>query len=293
MTARQRFLFASVVLLWGLNWPMMKMALAELDPWVFRTWCVLAGLGWFLGWNLRHRVPLAFEAHLWPRVAAIALANVTGWNVLSAAGLALLPSGRAGILAYTMPLWVVILSRYLLGDRLTPRRLAAIVTGMLGIALLLIDEVQTLRAAPVGALLMIGSGLIWAVGIVLTKGVPPSVPTTTLMFWSFLLGGGPIVLGALLLSPGPWLPVAATAWLGVWFNVILVFGFCWFAWNELVRTLPAQVSGISSLAVPFVGFVSGVVVLGETPRPFDYVALAALLAAVWLAIGTPSTGNTR
>ncbi len=66
--------------------------------------------------------------------------------------------------------------------------------------------------------------------------------------------------------------------------MIIVFGFCWFAWNELVRSLPAQVTGISSLAVPVVGFVSGVLLLGERPRTFDYVALIALLVAVSLVL---------
>jgi drug/metabolite transporter (DMT)-like permease len=287
VSTRLRLLFVAVVLFWGLNWPLMKMALAELDVWVFRSWCVLAGLGWFLAYNLQRRVPLSIDRALWPRVLVIALANVAGWNLLSAAGLSLLPSGRAGILAYTMPLWVVILSRYVLGDALSGRRLAAIAIGMTGIALLVVEEVQALRAAPIGAMLMIASGFVWAVGIVLTKGIPPSVPTTTLMFWSFLLGGWPILLGALFMSDGPWLPSGLAAWLGLGFNVVIVFGFCWFAWNELVRNLPAQVSGISSLAVPLVGFVSGVLLLGEQPRPFDVVALAALIVAVTLVIRTP------
>ncbi len=287
MTPRLRLLFVAVVLFWGLNWPLMKMALAELDFWVFRSWCVLSGLGWFLAYNLHRRVPLSIDPALWPRVAVIALANVAGWNLLSAAGLSILPSGRAGILAYTMPLWVVILSRTVLGDALSTRRLVAISIGMLGIALLLAEEIHALRAAPVGALLMIASGFVWAVGIVLTKRIPPSVPTTSLMFWSFLVGGWPILLGAMFLAEGPWLPSAPSAWLGLGFNVLIVFGFCWFAWNELVRSLPAQVSGISSLAVPLVGFVSGVLLLGERPRPFDVVALVALIVAVTLVIRTP------
>lgn len=63
-----------------------------------------------------------------------------------------------------------------------------------------------------------------------------------------------------------------------------MFGCCWFAWNELVRVLPALVSSISSLAVPIVSFASGMLVLGETPRAFDYVALLAIVAAVGLVL---------
>jgi drug/metabolite transporter (DMT)-like permease len=281
---RELWLFIAVVLLWGVNWPLMKLTLAELDFWVFRTYCVLAGLAWFLGYNLSAGVSLKVPRQHWPRLAGAALCNVAGWNILSAAGLNLLPSGRAGILAYTMPLWVVLLSRLLLGEALTRTRLAAITLGMTGIGLLLIDEVQTLKTAPVGALLMVASGLVWAFGIVLFKGLPRSIPTTTLMVWSFVLGGWPIVVGLIAVGHGPWLPTGGAAWAGLMFNVIVVFGFCWFAWNELVRALPAQVTGISSLAVPIVGFASGMVLLGETPHVFDYVALLAIVVAVGLVL---------
>jgi drug/metabolite transporter (DMT)-like permease len=281
---RELWLFIAVVVLWGVNWPMMKMTLAELDFWVFRTYCIAAGLAWFLGYNLLRGVSLRVPRAWWPRLAVSALCNIAGWNLLSAAGLNLLPSGRAGILAYTMPLWVILISRFMLGEALTRLRLIAITLGMTGIALLLMDEVHTLKSAPVGALLMVAAGLVWAVGIVLFKGFPKSIPTTTLMVWSFLVGGWPIVVGLIAVGHGPWLPTGNAAWAGLLFNVIVVFGFCWFAWNELVRALPAQVTGISSLAVPIVGFASGMLVLGETPRPFDYVALLAIVAAVGLVL---------
>ncbi len=281
---RELWLFISVVILWGVNWPMMKMTLAELDFWVFRTYCVLAGLAWFLGYNLATGLSLEVPRQYWLRLVISALCNVAGWNILSAAGLNLLPSGRAGILAYTMPLWVVLLSRFFLGEALTKLRLIAITLGMSGIGLLLIDEFQTLKSAPIGALLMVASGLVWAFGIVLFKGFPKAVPTTTLMIWSFILGGWPILVGLVVVGHGPWLPAGGAAWAGLLFNVIVVFGFCWFAWNELVRALPAQVTGISSLAVPIVGFASGMLVLGEKPHMFDYVALLAIVCAVGLVL---------
>jgi drug/metabolite transporter (DMT)-like permease len=284
---RELYLFIAVALLWGVNWPMMKLALSELDFWVFRTWCISAGLIWFLVYLLKTKTSFAIPRAYWPRLIVCALCNVAGWNLLSASGLSMLPSGRAGILAYTMPLWVVLLSRFLLNDTLTKARIAAISIGMLGIALLLVDEFHALKAAPIGALLMVASGLVWAFGIILTKGFPRSIPTTTITFWSFVLGGWPIILGALLTPHATWFPSGTSVWAGLLYNVVIVFGFCWFAWNELVRSLPAQVTGISSLAVPVIGFVSGMLILGEQPRTFDYVALLAIVVAVSMVLLPP------
>ncbi|MBL8309174.1 MAG: DMT family transporter [Burkholderiales bacterium] len=281
---RELGLFIAVVLLWGVNWPLMKMALAELDFWVFRSYCVIAGLCWFVGYCVSRGVSLKLPREYWLRMGFCALCNVAAWNILSAAALRALPSGRAGVLAYTMPLWVVLLSRFFLGEALTATRVAALSIGMGGIGLLLIDEMNALRGAPVAALMMVASGLLWAVGIVLFKGFPKSLPTATLMVWSLVLGGWPLLAGLAMFGHGPWLPSGAAAWTGLLFNVTVVFGFCWFAWNELVRALPAQITGISSLAVPIVGFASGMLLLGERPRPFDYLALVAIVAAVALVL---------
>lgn len=263
---------------------MMKMSLSELDVWVFRSACIVAGIVWFLGYHVKTDTSFAIPREHWLRLIVASLCNVAGWNLLSATGLSMLPSGRAGILAYTMPLWVVLLSRPMLGEALTGPRMAAIMIGMSGISLLLVDEFHALKAAPVAAMLMVASGFVWAFGIVLTKGFPKSIPTTTITFWGFIIGGTPILAGAIALPHSAWLPVAASAWAGLLFNMIVVFGFCWFAWNELVRALPAQVTGISSLAVPMVGLISAMLLLGEKPRAFDYIALVALAVAVALAL---------
>ena len=50
------------------------------------------------------RIPRA----LWPKVATLALFNITGWNGLVLFGVAQLLAGRTAILAYTMPVWSVL-----------------------------------------------------------------------------------------------------------------------------------------------------------------------------------------
>src|SRR5262249_48921587 len=41
-------LLGVLTVLWGSNWPAMKLALRELDPWTFRTICLLVGGGGLL-----------------------------------------------------------------------------------------------------------------------------------------------------------------------------------------------------------------------------------------------------
>ncbi len=281
---RALWLLAAIAMLWGINWPMMKLALADLGVWQFRALCVSAGLFWMTLYSLAKKLPFGIARAHWGRLFACAMTNNVGWNILAAAGLARLPSGRAALIAYSMPLWVVILSRFLLKEKIAWSRWCAIAIGMAGILLLLVDEIEVLKRAPLGAVFMLGSGFVWAFGVVLTKGFPREIPTTVLVAWQMLLGGIPIVLGAVFFMPGPWLPQHPGPWLGLLFNLTLVFGFCHFAWNEIVRSLPGNVSGITSLSVPVIGVLSGMVMLGEAPRAMDWLALGMLCAAVAIVL---------
>jgi drug/metabolite transporter (DMT)-like permease len=280
---RALWLLAAIAILWGLNWPMMKLALREIGVWQFRTMCVLAGLFWMGGTIAFKKLSLHIPRAQYGRVFICSLGNVLGWNILAAAGLARLPSGRASLLAYSMPLWTVLLSWLILKEKLPASRWFAIALGMSGIGLLLFDEIEVLKNAPLGASLMLASGVVWAFGIVFTKGFPKDIPSQTLVFWQGIVGGLPILIGAIYYG-GAWLPASAGAWMGLLFNLTIVFGFCHFAWNEIVRMLPGSVSGVTSLSVPVIGVLSGMWMLGETPRTLDWIALAMLCGAVAMVL---------
>ena len=108
----------------------------------------------------------------WGRLWLLALLNITSWNMLVAFGVGMIPSGRAAILAYTMPVWAVPLSVWLLGERITRRKLLGLALGMGGLALLLGEAFVSLGAAPLGSLLVLGAALSWALGTVLQKRYP-------------------------------------------------------------------------------------------------------------------------
>ena len=110
--------------------------------------------------------------------------------MMIAFGLTMIPSGRTAILAFTMPILSVPLSAWLLGDRITARKIGALALGMAGMALLLGEEFATLGHSPLGALLALGAAFTWAIGTVLQKRWPLGLPMGTFTAWTMLLGGG-------------------------------------------------------------------------------------------------------
>jgi drug/metabolite transporter (DMT)-like permease len=273
-------LLAALTLGWGCNWPMMKLALAEVPVWTLRGVSVAAGAaGMFVVAAARGQRLLPPGDH-WPRLAITAVFNVTLWNLLVAYGLLHLPAGRSVILAYTMPLWTVLLSRVVLGEALSARRMLGLALGMLGMLLLIGDEFALLQAAPVGALLVVGAALAWAVGTVLMKRFPTRLPITSFTGWQLLLGGAPMALGALVIDWGDWQPISWRAAGAVAYNVVVAFVLCHWIWFEIVDRASAGVSALGTLTIPVVGVISSMLVLGERPAWPEYAAMVLVIAAL-------------
>ena len=134
------FLLASLALFWGTNWPAMKLAVLDMDPWTFRAICFVAGAGGLMlvarARGLSLRIP---RGDLGPLILT-AFINVTCWQVFSAFGLTLMAAGRASIIAFTMPLWASILSVIFLRERMTALRVAGLALGLAALAILLLGE---------------------------------------------------------------------------------------------------------------------------------------------------------
>ena len=191
-------LLAALTVLWGSNWPAIKLAVRELDPWTFRTICLLVGGGGLLALVRAGGHSLAVPRAERGPLALAALFNITAWHLCSAYGLTRIQAGRGAIIAYTMPLWTVIFGRVLLGERIGGARLAALALGLAGMAVLIAPDARALWAAPAGTLLMLAAAVAWAIGTVLTKATRWTMSTAALTGWQVVLGGIPIALGAAL-----------------------------------------------------------------------------------------------
>jgi len=281
LPVRLWWVLAGLTVVWGFNWTAMKVAIADIAPFTFRTLCLGLGSGVLFAFLRASGQPLAVPRDQWPRLVLIAFFNITCWNILVVFGLSQLPSGRAAILAYTMPAWAIPLSVLLLGERLTGRKLLGLALGMAGMALLLWDEFHRLQGAPRGALLVLCAALTWAVGTILQKKYPVRAPLAGFTAWLMLLGGVPIYIGALLFEDFSKLAdVGLTSALGAAYNVLLAFAWAHWAWIKLATSVSVTVFSLSMLVIPVVGVFSGILFLGEQPGWPEYAALAFVLGSL-------------
>ncbi|MBM3394560.1 MAG: DMT family transporter [Betaproteobacteria bacterium] len=272
---------------WGLNWPIMKLVLDRMPVWSFRAVSVLLGAVGLIvvARAAGHRLwPLRSE---WPALWWTALFNVTLWNLLIGFGLTLVPAGRAAILAYTMPIWTLLLSAVFLGESLNRRRMLGLVFAALALYLLLREDIAALQAAPMGSLLVIGGALAWAIGTILIKRMPIGMPLTSFTAWQFILGDVPLIIGAVVTDSGQWRALDAVGIGAVLYNTVVAFVFCHWAWFRIVQQAPAGIASLSTMLIPVLGVLSSMVALGDRPGPAELTALALVVAALATVLSRP------
>ena len=283
MPASGLLLIALLSLTWGLNWPVLKLGVTELEPLTFRASTLgFAGLGLLLVSKLSGE-SIRIDRALWPRVIVLSLFNITGWSALIVFGVHQVPAGRSAILAYTLPIWSLLFSLWLLHEPLSPRKILGLVLGVGGMVVLLGEEVVNVQRAPLGALMIIGAAISWGFGTVLLRRWAMPTSQTTLTGWMMLIGWIPILLATPLVDPHAASSLATmnrTAWFAVLYNIFISGSIANWVWFRMARTLPVAVSSLSSLPVPVVGVFSGMYFLGERPGASEFVALALVLASL-------------
>lgn len=284
-------LLTLITLGWGFNWSVVKLVLVEIPPLTLRAICLLtAGTG-ILSLARLGGQSLHVSARHWRPLLALSAFNIVSWNVLVIYGIALLPSGRAALLGYSMPLWSMILSVWLLDERLTARRGLSLLLGMSGVAILLGGDLAGMASAATGVVLMLAAAVSWALGTVLLKRFELPIPTLSLTGWMMITGGVPIAAAAAALEHDRWRPITTGAALDLVYCVFISFMFCYWAWNRLVLMVPVAVSSISTLATPVVGILSGVWVLHEPLTWQEVVAGAFILGAIALVLRPRRPGS--
>jgi len=280
LTSRQWTILALLTLVWGLNWPVMKIGVTGFPPLTFRMLCLWLGTP-VLGLALvTMKVPFRIERKHWRELLVLSVFNMFIWHALIIIAVQSLSSGRAAILGYTMPMFSAVLGALVFGDRLAGRAWAGVAAATLGVVLLLWHEMVNLSGRPVGVLLALVAASTWALGTQLLRRTTLPVPTLAISFWMTLMTAGVVSVLAFVFERGQWALPSSNTWLAIGFNAVLVFGFAHAAWFYLARSLPPVASTLSVMLIPVLGVFSGALWLGEVLHWQDWAAVGLMMLSI-------------
>jgi drug/metabolite transporter (DMT)-like permease len=269
---------------WGFNWPVTKYLLSELPPLTLRGSTGVIGAGLLAVLALMRGQSLKVPRELWPRLMLAAVLNVMGWMVLMGLALLWLPASEAALIAYTMPVWASLLAWFVLGERMTGLRVLALAMALAGLAAIMGANGITASAAKLPGIIMALAGSIgFALGTVLAKKLPLTLPPITAAAWQIGLGCFPVAVVGFFIETSHWDAVTKLGWLLVVYSTVVQFCIAYVAWFAALARLPASVAAIGTMAVPVIGVVASAIALHEPLGPGQIAALVFTLAGVVLA----------
>lgn len=269
-----------LTLVWGVNWPIMKVGIADYPPLSFRTMSIWIGVP-VMGLALwATRAPLRIAREHWPALLMLTLTNMLVWQSFAMLALKSLSSGRAAILAYTMPIFAAIFGGLFWGQRLSTRAVFGIAAAGVGVLLLLWHELTHLSGRPLGVLMMLVAASTWAVGTHQMRRTAIPASTLAMTFWMTLCTAVAMSLLSFLFERDQWYLPSAVSWASIVYNGVMIFGFAQAAWLFLARGLPPVASSLSVMFIPVLGVFSGALTLGEVLHWQDWTAVVLMMVAI-------------
>lgn len=277
-------LLATLTLVWGTNWPLFAIALRELPVATFRTFVLsTAILTLYLVMRLRGE-SFAVAKGRWPHLIVASTLNITIWNVATSLAVLHIPSGHASVLAYTMPLWVALIGFVVFRQPLTGRLLLSILIGAAAVAALMVPNFASYANAPQGLFWGLSAGFCWAIGTFVMKRTSWPGMGLSLTFWQVAASWPPIALGMVVLDGWPKEMPSTAAILATVYTGAIPMALGTATWFTLVKLLPTQVAALSSIAIPILAVISGVIVLHEPLSWLQAIAIGSTVISLWLAL---------
>lgn len=283
LSLRHFLLGLGVVAVWGTNFAVIKLALAQMPPLLFATLRFVAVILPAIFLVARPAVP-------WRNLAAYGLLIGVGqFGLMFIAMNGHISPGLASLVVQTQVFFTIGLAMWLSGERAHPVQgvSLALAAGGIGVILLHTDG----SATPLGLVLMLLAALSWAGGNIVSRQAG-RVNMLAYVVWSSAFAVPSLVV--LTLWQEGWTPVRtalehadAAAWAAVAWQAVgnSLFGYA--AWGWLLARYPAATVTPMALLVPVFGMGASAFWLGESLPGWKLLAAALVMGGLALNLLWP------
>lgn len=211
------------------------------------------------------------------------------WTLLFVAAYHL-PGGVAATVTSLQALMVIGMARGWLGTQVRAAAVAAAITGITGIGLLLLGPDAGLD--PIGITAALGAAAAMAAGTVLSRKWHPPVPALSFAAWQLTAGG--LILLPLSLLAEPALPPLTMTNLGglLWLGLIGAAATYWIWFRGVARIEPGAVSMLGMMS-PVTAVILGWVWLGQALSLLQILGAIIVLGSVWVSQAASRPGGLR
>jgi drug/metabolite transporter (DMT)-like permease len=259
-----RLLLILLVLIWAISWPVIKVGVTAVPPlWFGVLRYVVAACCLFALVALRGELALPRRSD-WPLVVVSGALQMGAYSALTGLALTILPPGRASVLAFSTPIWVVPLAAWWLHERISRRALLGATTGLVGVFAIAAPSLHVDGKDQIVAYAMLmAAAAAWAISIVFVRSHRFSATALALAPWQMLVAAA-LLLPLALAVEGALPAVEARGLATLAYVGPVATAFAYWAVVEAGRRFPASTISMALLATPSLGILISALTLGET-----------------------------
>jgi drug/metabolite transporter (DMT)-like permease len=284
-----RLLLLITAIGWGLNWAVLKFVLHDWPPLFARGVAGELGAASLATYAILRGNSLVVPRQAWLRLVTSASINVFAWMGFTALSLNWLKVSEGALIAYSMPVWAMLLAWPLLGERPSLTSLVALTLGVGGVGVLMGGPDFTQNKLP-GVLFALAAAVLFAIGTLTTRK-PVAVAPIALTSWQVGLGSLPMILLSLAFEHPRFSALSPAACGGLVYMGFGPMALCYLTWFEALKRLPTAVAATGMLLVPIVGVLAAIPLLGDSIGARDLVAAGLTLSGVALALFRRPAGS--
>lgn len=274
-----------LVLLWALNFSVIKIGLAAIPPFGFNALRFpLAAL--LLGAVLLATGRLAIPARKdMARILALGIIGNLAYQLLFISGMALSRAGNASVLLTASPIFTALLSASLGHERVRPPAWLGIVAATVGIAMVVGSGqegfgfgAETLR----GDLLLVAAAAVWSIYTVGARTPIRTYGSVRVTAWTLWVGAVLLVLVGLPDLVSLDTAITPLAWAAVIYAGFLGLGLSYLLWYRGVKVLGNTRTSSFGNLVPIFAILIAWPVLGEVPNIWQLTGAGVIIGGIHL-----------
>ncbi|WP_112310990.1 aromatic amino acid exporter YddG [Pseudogemmobacter bohemicus] len=260
----------TAVLMWALL-ALLTIGSAPVPPFLLNAICFAIGGTIGLVWTGRQGFHL-LKSVSW-KVYAFGTIGLFGYHFLYFTAFRVSPTAETGLIAYLWPLFIVLFSGLLPGEKLRAPQLTGAAIAFAGAALIILGGGKESGFSTIGMILAFGCALTWSAYSVISRRLG-DVPTESVTV--FCLASAALSLIAhLALEETVW-PASTAGWISVLLLGLGPVGAAFFTWDIGMKRGDIQLLGVASYAAPLLSTLA-LIIAGKAEASWLILVAAALI----------------
>lgn len=274
--------YGAVCVIWGSSWAVVKLGVENVPP------LCSVGLRFLLATLLlgavvaKKKLAMPRQRSFWMLAAIMCATSFSIPFGLIYWAQRRIDSGIAAIIFATFPLWVALLSRFLLREeKMTPSRWAGIILGFIGIAVIFRSSLRDLGSYSIAAMaaVLIGAA-IQASGLIALRKMGKGIHPIILNFWSFMLSALFLMTFSLISEDYSTLNLDLKAVVSIVYlaSFSTVFTFVAYVW--LASQMDAVALSFTAFITPVLAVFVGVFLMAESMKGDILIGSVIVLSGI-------------